>query len=290
MSLDIDNDAPVVELNDTTPTSDTQQPVATDTTTETQGADETPEQTNERVLAERKARSEARQNGVERRIRELTQQRHEAERRAEQAMQLAQRAYEQRNAAPAAQSDSNAEPVRGNDEDYADWIARRAEWRAERRADARIEARLREVTQQQGNQQLMRDAQVVRQDFETHMEKFAKSVPDWQETVAENHEVNLPEEAIGHLHTMGADGPRLMYAFGKNPALAEQLHGKSFPKQVEILGRLAAAVRASKPQVSAAPAPGQPAGTRVGASTKDPAKMNYDEFVAFRRKQIAARR
>jgi hypothetical protein len=81
----------------------------------------------------------------------------------------------------------------------------------------------------------------------------------------------------------------VLYYLGKNPLKAHQLVGLSPLGQVREIGRLEAAIEAGK-LVSSAPPPPATLNSGKSGSTNDPARMSYDEFVAWRRKDIAKRR
>jgi hypothetical protein len=84
--------------------------------------------------------------------------------------------------------------------------------------------------------------------------------------------------------------PEITYFLGKNPAEAHRIANLPPARAILEIGALAAKLARNPPRSSNAPPP--PAQVSGGSATvqKDPSKMTYDEFVAYRRKQIAARR
>ena len=84
--------------------------------------------------------------------------------------------------------------------------------------------------------------------------------------------------------------PELTYFLGKNPAEAHRIANLPPARAILEIGALAAKLTRNPPRSSNAPPP--PAQVSGGTATvkKDPSQMSYDEFVEYRRKQIAARR
>jgi hypothetical protein len=84
-------------------------------------------------------------------------------------------------------------------------------------------------------------------------------------------------------------GDEVMHYLTKNPAKAHQIVSLSPISQVREIGRIEAAITAGR-SVSTAPPPPSQVGGNTSGVTKKPQDMNYDEFVAYRRRQIAQRR
>jgi hypothetical protein len=250
------------------------QPVAPDTT---ETVAETDEQKNQRELAERQKRSERATRGIQKRFDELTAARHSAEREKEQLLGLVQ-SLVGRGQQPAQQPDANQAPQRGTDEAYEDWVARKAEWHAERKAETLVRQQFEAVQRQSGQAAMQQAAVQVRTQFEGRMAEFAKATPDWDAVVAKNEDIEIPDESVGLIH-MRPDGAQILYAIGKNPALAAQLQGKSALEQAMVIGQISAQLKAPQ-QVSKAAPPGSPVGTRSGAQTKDVKSMSIDEYYA----------
>jgi hypothetical protein len=84
--------------------------------------------------------------------------------------------------------------------------------------------------------------------------------------------------------------PEITYYLGKNPADAHRIAQLPPARAILEVGKIAAKLQANPPRSSNAPPP--PSQVSGGSATvkKDPSQMSYDEFVAYRRKQIAARR
>jgi hypothetical protein len=77
-------------------------------------------------------------------------------------------------------------------------------------------------------------------------------------------------------------GPDLAYHLGKNMAEAARIAALSPTRQAVELGRLEARVTAPKPLPNRAPAPVEPVSGIAAGGTKDPGKMSFEEYKAWR--------
>lgn len=240
---------------------------------------ETDEEKNQRELDERQKRSERASKGIQRRFDELTSEKHALHRQNEQLLAALQ-TIAGRGQAPQQAAAPNAAPVRGADEDYESWVSRKAEYAAEQRATRLVSERLSQMEQTQNMTRQQAQAVQVRSEFESRMSEFARSATDWNEVVANNHDIDIPNEAAAVIHTM-PDGPAILYAIGKNPALASQLQGGNVVQQAMVLGQISAALKSSTPQVSNAPPPGRPVGSKPGSSSEPPTDFKaYEAWAA----------
>lgn len=244
---------------------------------------ETDEQKNERVAREAEQKAERRRSGWQRRLDEVTREKHELRRQVDQLIQVQTRQHQPQQAPAQQQGD---ELARRADEDFADWVERKATAVAERKALERVQAALSERERRESQGRYMQQAEQVREQFEGRMAEFAKATPDWSDVVANNDEVNVPDAAAVLLHTMN-EGPQLLYAIGKNPKLATELQraaeadGRGPPiRQSMVLGRLSASLKSAPARVSNAPPPGTPVGARGGPANKDVKNMTRDEYYA----------
>jgi hypothetical protein len=252
-----------------------QQPGATDTP---ETVAETDEQKNARELAEREKRSKAASRGIQRRFDELTAARHAAEREKEQLLGLVQSLVGKGTQPQQAPQDANAEPVRGQDEAYEDYVARKAEWRAERKAESLLR-QAQEANQRQHAQATVQQAvRALEQDFQSRTDKYAKDNPDFAE-VASNEDIEVPDDVGGLVRMPYINGPAVLHAIHRNPALAAELrkYDGNVPALAAVLGRIDAQLKVT-PQVSKAAPPGNPVGTRSGSANKDVKAMTPDEY------------
>jgi hypothetical protein len=255
-------------------------------TPETQVA-ETDEQKNARELAERQKRSERAQAGIKKRIDELTADKYAERARADRAEAERKQLWDALQGRQQ-QPNPDAEPTRDQYQDYETFQ------RAVARHEARQEARAVAQQEREAIQRQIAEAQKafamaqMRQTFSSRLDAYAKANPEFSEAMEAADNIDIPEEAGAILHEL-EEAPEVMLAMAKNPSLAKSLHGKSYAQQAVLIGQMVASLKMS-PRVSTAPPPGTPVGSRGGPTNKDPSQMNYDEFVQFRRKQIAARR
>ena len=84
--------------------------------------------------------------------------------------------------------------------------------------------------------------------------------------------------------------PEISYFLGKNPAEAHRIANLPPARAIMEIGAIAAKLARNPPRSSNAPPPPDQVSGGTATVKKDPSKMTYDEFVEYRRKQIAARR
>lgn len=230
--------------------------------------------------------------GVQKRIDELTRARHEAEQRGRaeadhwkaQAYAQAQRLEEIERNAPGPKLEQY------NDfEAYAQAVAKFESEKAfktgieqERQAYANYQA-------QQAAEAQQRQAQAqyeagLSQRLETAVKKF----PDFLEVVTGPDLPGIQGTPAFAAILESEVGAEVMYYLGKNPVKAHHLASLSPIGQAVEVGRIEAAIKNGKLVSSAPPPPSTLSGK--GGATTDPARMSYDDFVAWRRKDIAKRR
>lgn len=117
--------------------------------------------------------------------------------------------------------------------------------------------------------------------------KAIERMPDY-EAVAENPEVQI-SMAMASVITSRPDGPDIAYHLGKNPELSARLAAMPPPQAVFEMGLLAAQLQAAaKPQISGAPDPVKPVGSRSSATPKGPEEESMEEYAARRQKELSA--
>jgi hypothetical protein len=79
-------------------------------------------------------------------------------------------------------------------------------------------------------------------------------------------------------------GPDLAYHLGKNVAEAARIAALPQNRQAVELGRLEARITAPKALPNRAPAPVEPVSAIAAGGSKDPGKMSFEEFKAWREK------
>ena len=241
------------------------------------------------------AATEARKafKGVQKRIDELTRARYEAEERGRQEVaQWQQRAQQLEEAIRASQANAPLPKL----EQYPDietWAAEVAKVQAEKIIAERMEAQQRQQyeAQQQYQKQVVQQQAMMRfqSELDARVKAAEKTYPGFLDKIT-NAElpgmVNTPAfTAAWESEHFAAIANHL----AEHPEKAHQIVALSPVGQIREIARIEAAIQAGK-VVSSTPAPPSTVGGVKGAGTKDPASMSYDEFVAFRRKQIAQRR
>lgn len=174
--------------------------------------------------------------------------------------------------APAAPPPATGEPTRDQFADYEDFVAAKAEYRAVQRLNKQVADAL------QAHQ-----AQIARQSEQqvdaAHYERVAKASERFADfsDVVDRDDVIVPEPAAAAIKRQ-PDSDAIVYAIGKNPAIAQHLAKLDPVSQIAYIGRLSASLSQS-PQPSKAPAPGKPVGGGGGAGS-DLASMTRDQYYA----------
>lgn len=218
--------------------------------------------------------------GVQKRIDELTRQRHDAERRAselEQRLQQLQSGAQTSGQVPATKPDPR------QFEDYGEYVAALTKYEAAQLLGQRDQQQAQALQQQR--QQLTQQAEQTRAEVWTERQAAARTtLPDYDQVMSAAANVHV-SQAVQEALLDSDRGPELAYHLAKNPAEAQRLNGLS-PRQVDReIGRLEERLsRPVPPPVSKAPPPLKPL-TGSGAATKPEAQMTDAEWLAARRSQ-----
>lgn len=273
--------APDVSAADTKPGTAQEGGTQSDATGAPETVEETEQQKAERIVQERKVREERARRKINARFGELTEQIRQKDRIIET---LAGRAPQPGVTQPGPAGDGA--PRREQYESYEDFVEARAEWRAERKAQETVQRHLEGLTRQQREAVERFQAIQTAERFAQRVEEFGSSNQAFAEVLESDVDIGTAGAVLMEME----DAPQIMLAIHQNPKIAEQLRSASTHQQGVILGRLSAELKAKPPQVSKAPEPGNPVGGKPAAAAKDPNRMTYDEFVKWRRDQIAKRR
>lgn len=240
-----------------------QSPGATDTP---ETVAETDEQKNERVAREAAEKAEKRSRGVQKRIDELTAEKHAAARRADEALELVKQLVSSQGQKQAQQA-TTGEPSREQYESYEDFVIARAEYRAEQRAKVAIEESTRTTQEKQQRETAEQSQRTAAAAYQGRQQEFAKSTPDYF-SVMEDADIAVPTPVYQAILRI-PDGPMLAYHMAKNPELARQFTPENAEMHSFILGQMVATLKA--PQKSSnAPPPGKPAASKVGSDNEPP--------------------
>ncbi len=182
---------------------------------------------------------------------------------------------------------SDGAPKREDFSSWEDYEDARIDWRAARKAQELAERNERELAQRLQNASRQAYDQQITQAHNERNAQFAAAVPDFAD-VTDRDDVIVPDVAAEAIKNV-PNGPEILYAIGRDPSIAARMHSMTPAQQAAYVGQMSASLMFRQPQVSQAPAPGKPVGGQSSPVT-DPAKMSYEEFVKYRRRQIAARR
>lgn len=172
-------------------------------------------------------------------------------------------------------------PQRSQYSDIEDFFAAQAKYHAENAAAQRVDAILGDHAKQQQQATLQRQAREVVEAFNKRLGEGRKSYADFDDVVGEatDIEVGNAAQAIAE-----ADNPAgVMYFLAKNPERAGEIASMSPSRAALAIGRIDGNLTA-KPQVSNAPAPGKPVGSRPSA-TGDPPD-DPTAYMAWRKKHM----
>ena len=227
------------------------------------------------------------ESGAEKRIRELTWKRREAEREAEEVRKRAEEAERR-----LAELERRPEPAKADngpplESDYDDPNQYRrdleawndARWEARQRAEQERQAKLTQEQQEQQRKQVLSE-KLTR--YATETEGFADDV--------EAAGIQPSPTLVDYLVDSEKAGEVLHY-LAKNPEHAAKLEGLSPVASARELVRIEQTLEAaSKPIASKAPEPISDIGDGDAGSSGPSPNMTTDEWLAKRRAQVASRR
>lgn len=225
--------------------------------------------------------------GVQKRIDEVTRQKHEAQRKYDQAQADAaalRREIEQLKSnqpkpeaktLPNGAPDPDKYPAGRYDPDYLEALT-----------DYKVELRF------QGQQKLT-EAEKQQQRVAVLEEKARESYPDYADATQKLFTHPLTKVEAFRDIVMDAENPaELSYFLGKNPDELDKISQMTPTQAIRYVGRLEAKIAATPSQeteikpVSSAPKPIAPlVSAKSTAVTKDPAKMTMAEYAEYRRNQ-----
>lgn len=221
-----------------------------------------------------------RDGGFQRRISELTRDKHELQRTIE-ALLARERAATAPQTTP-----QNAPDAAPRQEDFASYDA----WQQaviDHRVKATLEARERQTREEAQRKAAERTEAQRRASLQKAAEEAADRFPDFEDTVATADIPVTPAmvEAID-----GSDRkPELLYWLAKNPAEAKRIAELGPVAQAREIARVELTKLAAQPQkaVSDAPEPPKTIAKARASNTPDPEKMTMAEYVAWRNKNGA---
>lgn len=126
--------------------------------------------------------------------------------------------------------------------------------------------------------------------FTTRAQQFAEKSPDFYTAIGNPALTFFNGDFLDAIKG-NEKGPEIAYHIAKSPQIVAKLASQSVPQRLATLGRLEAELSRPPPppKVTAAPAPPTPVGGGSGGEP-DPSKMPIADWMAWRTKQILARR
>jgi hypothetical protein len=233
---------------------------------------ETDEQKNERIQKEAAEKAEKRAKGVQKRIDELTADKHAERKRADELASQNARilALLEGKQAPAAAA--QGEPKREQFESYEDYVAARAEFRAEQKAKALIEQSTKTSEEQRRKETSEQAQRTLEQGYADRQRQAAKDISDFND-VMEDADIAVPTQVYNMIMRM-PDGPVIAYNMAKNPDLVQQFWSNPAEMHGILLGQLSATLKSQQKAQTKAPDPGKPVGSKAGTATEPPTDPN----------------
>jgi len=167
--------------------------------------------------------------------------------------------------------------------DFSDYQIAKAAWMLEQRQNSRQSREFQdeaEIARKAAEQAETYEKQLLARQFQEQVAEAKARYADF-DAVAFNPTVPVTETMVEMIHSseMGAD---LAYHLGKNPALAARIAQMKPIEAAREMGRIEAALSQPKARTQTqAPDPISPV-RAAAAGTKDPSKMSFAEFTAWR--------
>jgi len=255
-----------------------------------ENVEETDGQKNERVqreAAEASAkRAEKQSRGVQKRIDELTADKHAERKRADELAQQNARILALLEGKSGATSGPavDAAPQREQFASYEEYLRADARYVAQQEAKTLFEQSSK--AQREAADKVAAERAVIetRRSYASRQADIAKTIPDYFE-VMEDANVSVPTTALNLIQKM-PDGPLIAYHIAKQPDLAKQFWQYADDPAMHgvILGQLSATLKAAPSKSSNAPAPGKTVTTKPAASNGPPS--DPDQYFAWAAKHM----
>jgi hypothetical protein len=267
------DEAPVTPDTPETAAADPAEPVA----------ELTDEQKNEQAIKAREERARKSASSVQRRMKEMADAT-AAERARAEAAERRNDAMLQALLGRQAQPAGNGEPQRDDPRfggDYEKFIEARAEWRALAAVEQRMAQHSQSWQQQEQQRQQQMAAVTMAQQFHSKLDVSARTVPDFAELMADNEDLEVGNALPAILE---AENPAAVMAyFARNHNAADRISRLSPIAAAREVGKIELTLKGG-PQVSNAPAPGKPVGSKPGSSSEPP--EDPDAYMAWAAKNM----
>lgn len=248
-----------------------------------EAAEVTTEATATPEATESESPQEAKPKGVQKRIDELTRDKHEALRRAQWLEQQYELLQKQLNAPKVEEKPKTPQAPQGRPtidqfEDVDDYIAAVTDWKLEQ-VEKQREQRAREESQKKTQTENQRR-------ISKQVEKARQKHADFDEVVIHNPDLAITQDMATALVEMGDVGGDVAYHLGKNPQEAARIAQLPPQRQLIELGRLEASLTLNAKRVTSAPAPvgSQITGSAGAGGLSD--SMSTKDWIAARNAQL----
>ncbi len=271
MTDEIEQDIPDEVITSETPQEEV-------TATETDTVEETDEQKNERVQREAAERAEKRSRGIQKRIDELTADKHSERKRADElAVQ---------NARILALLEERKQPTqqqlsREQYESDADYVLALARAEAEKIAETKVSKLLAEQNEKFERQTQEQKEAATHKRFTEKVIEVKKQLPDFDEVV-EDWQPNIPL-SVSQTIVQLEDGPLIAYHLAKNPSLEAKFNSQPEYMHGVILGQLIATIKGN--QVTKTSAPGKVVSATSSGNANEP-PSDPDKYYEWAKKHM----
>ena len=186
----------------------------------------------------------------------------------------------------------SARPTLDQFQDYDQYVEAVADWKTEQK----IAERERELARQAREWHAQEQQRQLMGGWQQRISEFRSKAEDFDDALAAVEHIEIPPEIQRALIEYD-NGPQLAYALAKEPKELQRIARIESPRAaLRELGKFEAklSAQAETPKraapVSRAPEPIKPVGQGAATSTKSVDEMSYQEYKAYREREIAAKK
>lgn len=249
------------------------------------------DEVDEHAEGETEGEGKRRSKPIQPRINELVRKQRDAEREAAYWRGVAQGKTPNAPPPPASPPAQASKPVKESFQTYDEYVEALSEWKA----DIKVQAALSDVNariEKRESQQTAAQIQENRsKNWKARAEATREILTDFDEVLSAAEGAKI-EAHTAELLEDSPHGPAIAYKLAKDPELLDKLNKLSPTAAAKEFGKMEAVFdgpptkAAATPNPNASKAPKPPTAVNVRSSTtKDPAKMSMDEYVAWRKTQ-----
>ena len=226
-------------------------------------------------------------DNVQKRFDKLTYERRQAERKLAQSHEEKQELIARIEALEKSAQPKAEQPNPDNFDTHEEFIEALTDWKLEQKLGKQQEENEKKAAEQAQQAQMAK----VRETFEAREAEFSADKSDYL-PVVENLSSQLAQtqknaEIINEIVNRD-DGPALLYALGQNMEKAAEVFDLQSSFAIDRLNSVAESLKPQEQPESKQPLPKPPSPVKSkGTAHKDPDKMTPDEWLDWRRKQLA---